>query len=129
MKLIFFNISFYLFLNHGKVYNKIYLTHHFKCRIKWHSFYSYCCVTITTLSKATSLLQTEGLIMIKQLLTHAPLFATPWTVTCQVPLSMGFFRQEYWRVLPFPLPGDLSDWKETELTSPVSPALQADSLP
>ena len=22
--------------------------------------------------------------------------ATPWTVTCQAPLSMGFLRQEYW---------------------------------
>ena len=25
------------------------------------------------------------------------------------PLSMGFSRQEYWRGLPFPSPGDLSD--------------------
>ena len=24
------------------------------------------------------------------------LFATPWTVACRVPLSMGFLRQEYW---------------------------------
>ena len=24
------------------------------------------------------------------------LFATPWTVACQAPLSMGFPRQEYW---------------------------------
>ena len=23
-------------------------------------------------------------------------FATPWTVVCQPPLSMGFSRQEYW---------------------------------
>ena len=27
--------------------------------------------------------------------------ATPWTVVCQAPLSMGFFRQEYWSGLPF----------------------------
>ena len=26
--------------------------------------------------------------------------ATPWTVACQAPLSMGFSRQEYWSVLP-----------------------------
>ena len=32
---------------------------------------------------------------------------TPWTVVCQAPLSMGFPRQEYWRGLPFPSPGDL----------------------
>ena len=30
--------------------------------------------------------------------------ATPWTVTCQDPLSMGFSRQEYWSRLPFPSP-------------------------
>ena len=28
---------------------------------------------------------------------------------CQAPLSMGFSRQEYWRGLPFPTPGDLPD--------------------
>ena len=27
--------------------------------------------------------------------------ATPWTIACQVPLFMGFSRQEYWRGLPF----------------------------
>ena len=35
--------------------------------------------------------------------------ATPWTVACQTPLSMGFSRQEYWSGLPFPSPGDLPD--------------------
>ena len=35
------------------------------------------------------------------------LFATPWTVAYQVPLSMGFSKQEYWSGLPFPSPGDL----------------------
>ena len=33
--------------------------------------------------------------------------ATPWTVGCQAPLSMGFPGQEYWSVLAFPPPGDL----------------------
>ena len=32
-----------------------------------------------------------------------------WTVAHQVPLSMGFPRQEYWSGLPFPSPGDLPD--------------------
>ena len=32
---------------------------------------------------------------------------TPWTVACQVPLSMGFPREEYWSGLPSPPPGDL----------------------
>ena len=39
--------------------------------------------------------------------------------------SMGFSRQEYWSGLPFPSPGDLPD----PGIKPVSPALQADSLP
>ena len=35
------------------------------------------------------------------------LFETPWTVACQAPLSMGFFRQEHWSGLLCPPPGDL----------------------
>ena len=54
-------------------------------------------------------------------------FETPWTVALQGPLSMGFPRQEYWSGLPFPPPGDLAD-PGIEPASPVSPALQADSL-
>ena len=46
-------------------------------------------------------------------------FLTPWTVAHQAPLSMGFLRQEYWRGLPFPTPGDLPN-PEIE---PKSPAL------
>ena len=40
-------------------------------------------------------------------LSHVRLFATPWTVAHQAPLSLGFPRQEYWRGLPFSSPGDL----------------------
>ena len=36
-------------------------------------------------------------------------FATPWTVAQQVPLSIGFPRQEYWSGLPFSSPRDLPD--------------------
>ena len=35
-------------------------------------------------------------------LSRVQLFATPWTVAYQVPLSMGFSRQGYWSGLPFP---------------------------
>ena len=38
--------------------------------------------------------------------SHVQLFVTSWTVACQAPLFMGFSRQEYWRELPFPSPGD-----------------------
>ena len=50
------------------------------------------------------------------------LFATPWTVAHQVPLSMEFSRQEYWSGLPFPSPEGLAN-PGTELKSSVSPAL------
>ena len=36
--------------------------------------------------------------------SHVQLFVTPWTVACQVPLSMGFSREEYWSGLPFSIP-------------------------
>ena len=54
-----------------------------------------------------------------------PTLVMPWTIVHQAPLSMGFSRQEYWRGLPFPPPGDLAHpGIETR-----SPALQADLLP
>ena len=53
--------------------------------------------------------------------------ATPWSVACQAPLSMGFSRQEYCSGLPFSPPGDLPD-KGVEPVFPASLALQADSL-
>ena len=37
-------------------------------------------------------------------LSHVWLFAAPWTVACQAPLSMEFSRQEYWSRFPFPSP-------------------------
>ena len=58
-------------------------------------------------------------------LSRVQLFATPWTVAHQAPLSMGFSRQEYWSGVPFPSPGDLPNTG----TEPRSPALQANSLP
>ena len=57
-----------------------------------------------------------------QSLSPVRLCATPWTATCQAPLSMGFSRQEYWSGLPFPPPGNLPD--PGIKTSPQSPALK-----
>ena len=56
------------------------------------------------------------------MLSHVRLLATPWTVACQAPLSMGFPRQEYWNGLPFPTPGYLPS-SGIEPASFVSPAL------
>ena len=41
--------------------------------------------------------------------SRVQLFVTPWIVAQQAPLSMGFYRQEYWSGWPCPLPGDLPD--------------------
>ena len=40
------------------------------------------------------------------MLTGVQLFANPRTVAHQAPLSVEFFRQEYWSTLPFPIPRD-----------------------
>ena len=64
-------------------------------------------------------------IAVVALLSRIQLFATPWTVARQAPLSMGFSRPEYWSGLACPSPEDLSD----PGLEPGSPALQADSLP
>ena len=52
---------------------------------------------------------------------HAQLCPTlkPWTVAHKAPPPLGFPRQEYWRGLPFPTPGDLPD----PGIQPTSPAM------
>ena len=59
-----------------------------------------------------------------KLLGRVWLFATPWKLACQAPLSMEFPRLEYWSGLPFPPPGDLTD----PGVEHGFPALQAGSL-
>ena len=56
------------------------------------------------------------------LFSRVRLFANPWTVARQDPLSMGFSRHEYWSGLPCPSPGDLPN-PGTEPTSLEPPAL------
>ena len=57
-------------------------------------------------------------------LSCVQLFATPWTVAHQVPLSMEFSRQEHWSGLPSTSPGDLPD----PGIKPVSLALAGEFL-
>ena len=61
--------------------------------------------TITSTWKAYS----TSLLQLLSRFSRVRLCATPWTVTHKPPLSMGFYRQEYWSGLPFPSPGDLFD--------------------
>ena len=56
--------------------------------------------------------------------SYIQLFVTPWTVSCQAPLSTENFGQEYWCGLPFPPPGDLPN----PGIEPMSPTLQAGAL-
>ena len=60
-----------------------------------------------------------------QSLSPVCLFATPWTVARQAPLSMEFSRQEYWSGLSSSPPGD----RPNPGIEHISPGLQVDSLP
>ena len=64
------------------------------------------------------LARSKGETLLPQLVLQ--LCANSWAVASQLPLSVGFSRQEYWSALPFP--SDLG-------IEPRSPALQGDSLP
>ena len=55
------------------------------------------------------------------LLNHVQLFATPWTVARQSPVSLEFSRQESWSGLPCPSPGGLPN----PGIKPVSPRCRA----
>ena len=42
------------------------------------------------------------LLLLLSRFSRVQLCATPWTAAHQVPLSLGFSRQEHWSGLPFP---------------------------
>ena len=88
----------------------------------WNSF----AAVFVKVKSGTNLISHRGRKERKKVksLSHVRLFATPWTVALQAPLSVGFSRQEYWSGLPFPSPGDLPN----PGIEPGSPALQADAL-
>ena len=102
---------------HGLLYGEVRLSSITRTMCQTHSKFSlwrkylcmcHCCVSQTLLFHCTFLLPYR---MITSLLfglvaNACPTLATPWTIAGQVPLSMGFSRQEYWSGLPFPSPGD-----------------------
>ena len=59
--------------------------------------------------------------------SHVQLFVTPRTIACQIPLSMGFSRQEYSSRLLWPPPRDLSN-PGIEPSSPTMWESQVQSL-
>ena len=66
----------------------------------------------------------QYILVCAQSLSRVQLFVTPWAVAHQAPLSMDFYRQEYWSGYPFPSPGDLPN----PGIEPRSPALLVDFL-
>ena len=64
-------------------------------------------LSVTQMQRTTTLLCISEKKV--KLLSCVQLFATPWTVTYQALLSMGFSKQEYWSGLLLPSPGDLPD--------------------
>ena len=64
-------------------------------------------------------------LLCTQLLSCVRLFATPWTVACQAPLSMEILQVRIQSGLPCPPPGDLPN----PGIKPRYPTLQAVSLP
>ena len=85
---------------HMHIYSELHTCRHFKS-VWFHWFFSIVYVCVCARSCLT---------------------VTPWTVACQAPLSMEFFRQEYCSRLPFPTPGNLPN-PEMESESLASPAL------
>ena len=70
------------------------------------------------------IVERECSMCVLSLFTRVQLFATPWTVALQAPLSVEFCRQEYWSGLPGPPPGD----RPNPGIKPRSPTLQSYSF-
>ena len=81
---------------------------------------THTCLVLLITSPFTQLVFVRGWML--SCFSHSQLFMTLQTIAPQVPLPMGFSRQEYWAALPCPPPGDLSDPE----IKPRCPALQAD---
>ena len=77
--------------------------------------------TETCLSRETWSTAELGPVL-ANLLQSCLTLVTPWTIARQAPLSMGFFRQEYWSGLPCFILGDLPN-PGIEPVSLTSPAL------
>ncbi|KAI4547842.1 hypothetical protein MG293_000172 [Ovis ammon polii] len=77
-----------------------------------------CAKADVTVSDVSVSLEIQAIVIVVQALSRVRLFLTPWIGSS----LHEFSRQEYWRGLPFPSPGDLPDpgIKSVSLTSPES---------
>ena len=113
LKLLFFLLSLYYHLFQNGIELE---TYRLQCTLFRLTSFTYRQVFVFVF------LWFDNLCMCAQSLSIVQLCATLWTVACQVPLSMEFFRQENWSGLPCPPPGDLPD-PGIELGSLTSPSL------
>ena len=71
-------------------------------------------------------------VLTDEVAQSCPTLCDPWTVAYQVPLSMGFSRQEYWSGLPFPSPVQESESDVTQscptLSHPMDCSLPGSSI-
>ena len=98
--------------------------------LKWKQYIKICgrLYILRIFSSSVYITHYNVMCVYAQSLQWCPTLCDPWTTACQAPLSMGFSRQEHWSGLPYPPPVDLPN-PGIEPTTPVSPALQVDSLP
>ena len=111
----------------------IFFSHLFIHSVSKYYFRSWCERNCTTYEDVWSLTKARATVH-AQSLSRVWLFATPWPVARQAPLSIEFSRQEYWSGIRPPPPGDLPH-PGTKLESSCSSCIvrqiycQADSLP
>ena len=94
------------------------------CQIDFHCFYT------PYINVQDFAFVTQNFLLLFRILSWFSLSVVsdscdPWTVAHRAPLSVGLSRQEYWRGLPCPPPGDLPN----PGIEPGSSTLQVDSLP
>ena len=87
---------------------------------------NHLCVHLTTIHLSVYLPSYLSIHLLSLLCSRSAMSdsATPWTVACQTPLSMGFSRHESWSGSPWPPPGDLPD----PGIKPASPTLAGGCL-
>ena len=116
----------------GSLFSHCVLTRHRVRRMLWWAFFFFnwiivdiqCAVLGSGVKPSESIIRIHTIVVQWKSLSRAQLFATPWTVARQTPLSRKFSRQECRSALPFPSPEDLSN----PGIKSRPPALQADSL-
>ena len=100
-------------------FSTFYIKNHITPSIRQMEYFHFCSIHLWHQGRHTCVQHQSSVVIVIQSLSHVRFLATPWTVALQVPLSMGFPRQEDWSGQPSPSPGYLPD----PGIEPTSPAL------